>query len=217
MDLSLYAITDENLIGSMELERKVKEAIRGGATVIQYRAKKKSSRQMYLEAKKLREITKEYSVPLIVNDRLDIALSVGADGVHVGQNDLPVEEIRKIAGENFIVGLSTHNIDQVIEANEKDVDYIGFGPIFPTTTKENPEPVTGIGLLCKAVSISKVPAVAIGGIDENNVCDVVKCKPGGVAVVRAIFGKSDPYQAARKLKEKIKKCRRENESPVHSQ
>ncbi|ADY73162.1 Thiamine-phosphate pyrophosphorylase [Desulfurobacterium thermolithotrophum DSM 11699] len=205
IDFSLYVITDERFLNISNIAESVEKAILGGATIIQYRAKKKNTKEMYEEALVVREITKRYNIPFIVNDRLDLALAVKADGVHVGQEDLPVNAIKAIVGNDFIVGLSTHNLNQVKRANEEMLaDYIGFGPVFPTTTKENPDPVTGTDLLCKAVRISKIPVVATGGINEKNVDDVLKCKPAGVAVVRAAFEKGDPYKNVLKLKRKAK-------------
>ncbi len=204
LDLSLYVITDERFLNVFNIFEAVERAILGGATVVQYRAKKKTSREMYEEALLVREATKLHQIPFIVNDRLDLALAVGADGVHVGQTDLPVDAIRQIVGKEFIVGFSTHNLEQVREANkEKLADYIGFGPVFPTTTKENPDPVTGIENLCRAVEESEPPVVAIGGIFPDNVKEVCSCKPSGVAVVRAVFEAGDPYENARKLRELI--------------
>ena len=204
IDLSLYAITDERFLNVFNIFDAVERAILGGATVVQYRAKRKSAREMYEEALLVREATKLHNVPFIVNDRLDLALAVKADGVHVGQTDLPVSAIREIVGKDFIVGLSTHNINQVKLANEEGLaDYLGFGPVFPTTTKENPDPVTGVENLCRAVEISEIPIVAIGGINEKNISKVLKCKPSGVAVVRALFESGDPYENAKKLKLRI--------------
>ena len=204
LDLSLYVITDERFLNVFNIFEAVERAILGGATVVQYRAKKKNSREMYEEALLVREATKLHQVPFIVNDRLDLALAVGADGVHVGQEDLPVDAIRQVVGREFIVGLSTHNLDQVREANrEKLADYIGFGPVFPTTTKENPDPVTGVENLCRAVRESELPVVAIGGIFADNVKEVCSCKPAGVAVVRAVFESGDPYENAKNLRKSI--------------
>ncbi|MEO2068998.1 MAG: thiamine phosphate synthase [Desulfurobacteriaceae bacterium] len=204
INLFLYVITDERFLNLLNIAEAVEKAILGGATVVQYRAKKKTSKEMYEEANLVREITKKYNVPFIVNDRLDLALAVKADGVHVGQDDLPVRTIREIVGNEFIVGLSTHNLEQVKKANEENLaDYIGFGPIFPTTTKENPDPVTGTELLCKAVKISKIPVVAIGGINEENIDEVRRCNPRGIAVVRAAFEKGDPFENVRRLKQKL--------------
>ncbi len=202
INLTLYAITDERFHNKENIYESVERAILGGVTVVQYRAKKKTACEMYEEALLVREVTRKYHVPFIVNDRLDLALSVNADGVHVGQTDLPIHAIRRIVGTEFIVGLSTHNLEQVKRANEEGLaDYLGFGPVFPTTTKENPDPVTGIENLCEAVETSKIPIVAIGGINSSNIFEVLKCKPAGVAVVRAIFEKNVPDKNAKILKE----------------
>jgi thiamine-phosphate pyrophosphorylase len=203
IDLSLYVITDERFLNVFNIFESVERAILGGATVVQYRAKKKTAKEMYEEALIVREVTRRHHVPFIVNDRLDLALAIKADGVHVGQDDLPVDAVRTIAGKEFILGLSTHNLGQVRKANEEKLaDYIGFGPVFPTTTKENPDPVTGVEALCEAVRISELPVVAIGGINEKNIDEVLKCRPAGVAVVRAAFEKGDPYENVLRLKER---------------
>jgi thiamine-phosphate pyrophosphorylase len=205
----LYAITDERFLNPFNIFEAVEQAILGGASVVQYRAKKKTSREMYEEALLVREATKAHDALFIVNDRLDLALAVEADGVHLGQEDLPVEVVKGIAGEEFIVGLSTHNLEQLKEANEKKefIDYVGFGPVFPTTTKENPDPVVGVEQLCAAVRLSELPVVAIGGINASNLEEVCACKPQCVAVVRAIFEEGDPYENARRLSELLEKCR----------
>jgi len=197
----LYAITDERFLNVFNIYEAVERAILGGAKVIQYRAKKKTTREMLQEALLVREATKHHDALFIVNDRLDLALAVEADGVHLGQDDLPVEYAREIAGKDFIVGLSTHNLEQVEEANRKRefIDYIGFGPVFPTTTKENPDPVTGIENLCRATEVSQLPVVAIGGIFRENIREVARCGVSGIAVVRAVFEKGDPYENAREL------------------
>ena len=201
IDLTLYVITDERFLNLSNIAEAVERAILGGATVVQYRAKKKTTKEMFEEALIVRKVTERYGIPFIVNDRLDLALAVGADGVHVGQDDLPVESIRRIAPCSFIVGLSTHNLEQVKKANNEALaDYIGFGPVYPTTTKENPDPVTGVGALCEAVRISELPVVAIGGISKENLQDVCSCKPSGVAVVRAVFEKGDPYENTKNLR-----------------
>ncbi|WP_456397111.1 thiamine phosphate synthase [Desulfurobacterium sp.] len=202
MDLRLYAITDERFMDETNIADKVAAAIEGGVSVVQYRAKNKDSVVMYREALIVREITRKYGVPFIVNDRLDIALAVSADGVHVGQSDLPVSVIRRIAGKYFVVGLSTHDLFQVGNANKEEVDYIGFGPVFPTNTKKNPDPVVGVGSLREAVKKSVHPVVAIGGINSDNIDSVLMCKSAGIAVVRAVFD-GDPFLNARKLREKI--------------
>ena len=208
IDLTLYVITDERFLDLSNISKAVEKAILGGATVVQYRAKKKTAREMFREALQVKEVTERYGVTFIVNDRLDLALAVEADGVHVGQDDIPLEAVREIAPKDFIVGLSTHNLSQVKRANrEKLADYIGFGPVYPTTTKENPDPVTGVGALCEAVRESELPVVAIGGINLTNLEPVLKCRPAGIAIVRAAFEKGDPEKNVSLLRRKIENFR----------
>ena len=205
LDLSLYVITDENLI-KKDIGKAVEKAIKGGATVVQYRAKEKDSRTMYKEAQEIKKVCDKYNIPLIINDRVDIALAVNADGVHVGQEDLDVEVVRRIIGFDKIVGLSTKNLKQVKEANHLPVDYIGFGSIFPTETKKDAK-LSGIENLKKAIEISLVPVVAIGGINLSNVDEVLNAGCTNIAVVSAVFKGKDIEENARKLKSKIKKGR----------
>ena len=204
VDLSLYAITFEKNLNSLNIGKSVEKAILGGVTAVQYRAKYKTDREMYKEALIVREITKKYGVPFIVDNRLDIAMAVKADGVHVGQDDLPIKVIRSIAGYDFIIGFSTHNIEQVRLANDEGLaDYLGFGPIFNTTSKENAEPTTGIENLCRAISTTKIPIVAIGGIKSHNVREALKCKPAGIAISSGIF-LGNPYENSRMILKNIK-------------
>ncbi len=202
IDLSLYVITDENLLRS-NLIKAVEEAIKGGATVVQYRAKNKSSLQMYREAQQIKKVCNKYKVPLIINDRVDIAVAIDADGVHIGQEDLPVEVVRRIIGFDKILGLSTKNLKQVKEANFLPVDYIGFGSVFPTETKKDAK-VTGLEDLRKAVELSLVPVVAIGGITKENVDQVLKTGCNNIAVVSAVFKGKSIFKNAKELKNKIK-------------
>lgn len=198
---TLYIITDENLLKNNLIEA-VKEAIEGGADIVQYRAKKKETKEMYEEAQQLKKICDYYKKPLIINDRIDIALAVDADGVHVGQDDMPVEVARKLIGFNKILGLSTKTLEQVEEANKLPVDYIGFGSIFQTTTKEDVV-LAGVENLKKAVKLSLVPVVAIGGITEKNIEKVLESGCENVAVVSAIFKGENIKQNAKRLKEKL--------------
>ncbi|NPA58300.1 MAG: thiamine phosphate synthase [Aquificae bacterium] len=204
MDLSLYIITDENLTLEKGLVEKVRLALEGGATAVQYRAKNKTAKQMYREANALRKLCREKGVPFIVNDRVDLAVAVNSDGVHVGQEDLPVEAVRRIVGWERIVGLSTKNLSQVREANGLPVDYIGFGSVFPTGTKEDAT-VSGIEMLKEAVKLSIQPVVAIGGINLSNIDRVIETGCKNVAVVSAVFSAEDVLTATKKLKEKLKK------------
>ncbi len=206
IDLSLYVITDENLL-KKDIEQAVQQAIEGGATIIQYRAKKKDTKDMYLEAVKIKKICDRYSVPLIINDRIDIALAVDASGVHIGQEDMPVEVARRLLGFNKILGLSTKTLKQVKEANTLPVDYIGFGSIFPTETKEDAK-LAGLEALKKAIEISIQPVVAIGGINHQNIDKVLKTGCTNIAVVSAVFkDRKNINQNTRSLYEKIKKGR----------
>ena len=205
LDLRLYVITDENLLKDMDIALAVEEAIKGGATVIQYRAKKKNGREMFYEALKIKEKCERYNIPLIINDRVDIALAVGSDGVHVGQDDLPVEEVYRLTDGKMYIGLSTKNLNQVYEANRIDfVDYIGFGSIFPTSTKEDIT-LNGLEILEKVVKISNKPVVAIGGINHKNVKDVLKTGCKNIAVVSAVFKDKNIYENTLRLRELIEK------------
>ena len=198
----LYAITDEHLLKE-DFTKKVEKALKFGVDIIQYRAKKKDAKDMIEEAIALKKLCIKYNVPLIINDRIDIALAIDADGVHVGQEDIPVLYVRKLIGNNKILGLSTKNLNHVEEANKLPVDYIGFGSIFPTNTKENAK-VAGLEKLKKAVEISLQPVIAIGGINENNIDEVLKTGCSGVAVVSAIFAGENIEENTKNLKEKIK-------------
>ncbi len=211
VDYTLYLITDDGYLADREDWLKaIEDAIRGGVTVVQYRSKSgtKTTKEMYEELKKLRELTKKYNVPLIVNDRVDLALAVDADGVHIGQDDLPPEVVRKILGEDKIIGISTHSLEEVERANNLPVDYIAFGSIYRTPTKEKPV-VVGVEQLKEAKKIAKKPVVAIGGIMPYNVDEVIKAGADGVAVISAVLGFKDTYKAAESMRRAIEKIRRE--------
>ena len=199
----LYFITPEvdSLPALVEITEK---ALEGGVDVVQYRAKRKEIRIFYEEAKVVNSVCKKYGVPFIVNDRVDIALAVGADGVHVGDKDLHPLIVRRIVGKNFIIGFSTHSLSEVLSANGLVgiVDYLGFGPIFHTKTKEDARKPVGTEKLEKVLRISKLPVVAIGGINIYNVEEVIAKKPFGIAVSSGIY-LGDPYENAKKLKKLI--------------
>jgi thiamine-phosphate pyrophosphorylase len=203
LDLSLYVITDENLLKWKNIALAVEEAILGGATIIQYRAKSKTSKEMYEEAILIKKICDRYKIPFIVNDRVDIALAVNADGVHVGQDDLHPEVVRRIIGFEKILGYSTKNLEQVKIANRLPIDYIGFGSIFPTKTKSDIV-LNSLEILKEAIELSIQPVVAIGGINETNVDKVLEVGCKNIAVVSAIFKGNNIKENAKKLKEKIK-------------
>ena len=207
LKLSLYVITDEKLLEGKDIAKAVEEAILGGADIIQYRAKNKPSKQMYQEATQIKKICAKYNKPLIINDRVDIALAVDADGVHVGQDDLDVEVVRRLIGFDKVLGLSTKNIEQVEEANKLPVDYIGFGSIFPTGTKEDAQ-LAGLEELKQAIEISIQPVVAIGGINEDNLQSVLDTGCENVAVVSAVFKDENIKQNTKRLKEILSKKKR---------
>lgn len=187
--LGLYGITAENFSNGRSNYEVVTEMIKSGIKIIQYREKYKSLREKLEEAKKLSELCKENNVLFIVNDHVDIALMVDADGVHVGQEDMPVSEIRKILGANKIIGLSTHSVEDAQRALSQDVDYIGVGPIFPTTTKDRA--AVGIEYMEYVEKNIDLPYIAIGGIKESNLSQVIEKGAKRIALVSEIVGADD--------------------------
>ena len=200
VDYSLYLCTDRRLMTSSSIEECVEHAIQGGVTIVQLREKDCSSREFYELALRVKRVTKQYQVPLIVNDRVDIALAADADGVHVGQKDLPCQEVRRLVGEKKIVGVSAANRVAALQAAADGADYIGVGAVFATGTKQDavviaPEELAAIR---QAVSI---PMVAIGGIQKQTLPLLKGTGIDGVAVISAIVAQPDVEQAARELKE----------------
>lgn len=200
VDYTLYLCTDRSLMSTDTLEEAVEQAVKGGTTLVQLREKDCSSAEFYQTALNLKEITQRAEVPLIINDRVDIALAVDADGVHIGQSDLPAAVVRKMIGPDKIVGVSTATVEEAKRAQADGADYIGVGAMFDTSTKLNTRTVTMEQLadIRKAVSI---PAVVIGGVNENNAGQFNGTGIDGLAVVSAIIAKPDIEAAARKLKE----------------
>ncbi|MTI47525.1 MAG: thiamine phosphate synthase [Firmicutes bacterium] len=207
IDYSLYLVTDRKVLGNRDLCKSIKEAIQGGVSLVQLREKDLGTNEFYKLAKKIKKITDEHDVPLIINDRIDIALAVDADGVHVGPDDLPISVARNILGPNKIVGASTCNIEEALEAQKQGATYLGVGAIFPTATKSNTDDVSieDLASIKKAVNI---PIVGIGGINEKNASKVMTAKVEGIAVVSAILGKSDIKNAANQLYEIIRSSNR---------
>lgn len=199
MDLSLYVITDEKIgLGRSHIFL-AEEALKGGATVIQFRDKEKTGRELYKIGVKLREITKKYGALFIVNDRVDIALAVGADGVHLGMNDLPISVARKIAGNKFIIGASVSSPEEAILAEKEGADYISAQSIFETSSKEDVK-VIGIEGLKAIVKVSSLPVIAIGGINKYNAREVIKAGAKGIAVISAVVSQEDVKSATEELK-----------------
>ena len=205
--LLLYAVTDRSWTERLTLYQQVELALRGGVTLVQLREKDLSEAEIISEARELKELCHRYNVPLIINDDADIALKIGADGVHVGIEDAPVAEIRKKAGSDFIIGATAKTIEQAKAAEAAGADYLGVGAVFPSPTKQNAVRITAEQLkrICESVNI---PAVAIGGIGLQNMDGLKGGGMKGIAVVSAIFGAEDIKIAVEKLKEKAQElCR----------
>lgn len=207
MDWSLYVITDARLARGRSHEEVIEAAIAGGATIVQYREKEGPTRKLVDEARSLRELTRRHGVPFIVNDRLDVALAVDADGVHVGQDDLPASIARRLIGPEKILGVSATNLEEALRAEQDGADYLGVGPIFATPTKPDAAPpmgLEGLAEVCRRVSI---PVVAIGGINDQNAAAVIEAGADGVAVVSAVVAAPDVAAAARRLREVVEAAR----------
>jgi thiamine-phosphate pyrophosphorylase len=207
MDYSLYLVTDAALSRGRSQRHIVEAAIRGGVTLVQYRAKEASTRTMIEEAAELCGICRVAGVPFIVNDRVDVALAVHADGVHVGQDDMPAALARELLGAGKILGVSAGNLEEARRALADGADYIGASPIFSTPTKPDaPRPMGLEGLQSIAGSIP-IPVVAIGGINEGNAAAMLRCGAAGIAVVSAIVSAEDVEGAARSLRAALEQSR----------
>jgi thiamine-phosphate pyrophosphorylase len=199
-DLSLYLVTDRPLSKGRSIEWIVEEAVKGGVTMIQLREKDCNTREFVELAIRIKKKLLPLGIPLIINDRLDVALACNADGLHIGQNDMPYEVARRFLGYNKIIGLSVENIQQVHDANYLDVDYIGISPVFGTPTKTDTNVPFGLDGIREVITISKHPSVAIGGINITNAAEVMQSGANGIAVVSGICSAHDPFKAALELK-----------------
>lgn len=198
IDYSIYLVTDEACLHGRPLLKCVEEALAAGVTLVQYRAKAADGGVLYAEACRLKELCDKYNVPLIINDRLDIALAVGAAGVHLGQDDLPCAVARRLLGEDFIIGVSAHNPAEAVQAVSEGADYLGCGAVFGTATKHD---VAKLGLenlraIRKAVA---VPMVGIGGITADNYAEVLATGADGAAIVSGILAQDDIGAVVKKL------------------
>lgn len=199
----MYFITDSTNYSEEEFLYRVEQALMGGITLLQLREKDKSTREYMDLAEKVHTLTKKYNVPLIIDDRVDVALAIDAEGVHVGQSDMPVSIARKLMGDDKIVGATTKTVEQAVEAYAQGADYLGVGAIYPTTTKVKTvlTSTETLGNICSAVPI---PVNAIGGLNKDNI-DVLKGIPiAGICVVSAIMKADDPKQAAVELQARAK-------------
>lgn len=200
--LLLYAVTDRAWVGKQTLLEQIEDALKGGATIIQLREKNLDEDRFVREAIQVRELCHRYNVPLIINDNVDVALKSGADGVHVGIEDTPVEEIRKRVSDDFIIGATCKTVKQAKIAEAAGADYMGVGAVFPSPTKTNAIRITNEQLRNIVFSVS-IPAVAIGGIGYDNVCEIKGSSVSGVAVVSAIFGAENIENATALLKKRV--------------
>lgn len=199
-DYTLYLVTDRQLMSCDSLTEAVEQAILGGCTMIQLREKELSSLEFYNQAVAVKQVTDKYHIPLIINDRIDIAMAVQATGVHIGQHDLPAAAVRKVIGENMLLGVSASSIAEAIQAQQDGADYLGVGAMFPTGTKTDADSVSMEELqkICAAVSL---PIVVIGGINKGNAWRFKPMGIDGLAVVSAIIAQSDIKAAAAELKD----------------
>lgn len=209
IDYGLYLVTDRSLSLGRPIEDVISAAIRGGVTIVQLREKDCSTREYIKLAKRVKSILKPFNIPLIINDRVDVALVAGADGVHVGQSDIPYKDARRLLGPDAIVGLSVETLEQALEAEELDADYLGVSAIFATPTKTNISNIWGIEGLRKLRSHSRHILVGIGGINTTNAESVMKAGADGLAVVSAICSAPDPEEISRQLRSIVDKVRKE--------
>jgi len=202
-DLSLYLVTDSALCGTRQLEEVVEAAVRGGCTVVQLREKDLPTGAFVSRARKIKEVLAPYHVPLIINDRVDVALAAQADGVHLGQSDMSPMDARRLLGDRAIIGLSIEHIDEVAVANTLPVDYVAVSPVFATPTKKDTCPPLGLSGSRAVVDRSLHPVIGIGGINRQTVAVAMQTGLRGVAVVSDIMAAVNPEQSARELKSSI--------------
>lgn len=204
-ELLLYGVTDRHWLNGRRLYDDVKESLDGGVTFIQLREKTLDEETFLLEAKEIKSLCEAYHVPFVINDNVGIAKKINADGVHVGQDDMNVEDVRRILGEEKIIGVSASSVEEALCAEKGGADYLGVGAVFPTSSKDDASDVSFEILkeICEAVSI---PVIAIGGISKENVHKLSGTGIVGIAVISAIFGKEDIKQAAIDLKKETRKA-----------
>lgn len=208
IDYSLYLVTDRTLARGRTTLDVVRAAVRGGVTCVQLREKRCSTREFFQEAEAVKQFLESADIPLIINDRLDVALAVGADGVHLGQKDMPLTSARAIAGDHLIIGISVESTADAVEAEKNGADYLGVSPIYDTPTKTDTAPALGLGGLSEIRQAVSLPLVGIGGLDENSVGAVIQNGADGVAVVSAIVAADDPEAASRRLYHAIQRSRK---------
>lgn len=202
-DSSLYFITDSTGFTEEEFLRRTEAALKGGVTLLQLREKEKTTREYLDMAEKVHCLTQKYNIPLIIDDRIDVAMGVGSEGVHLGQSDMPIDIAREILGKDMIIGATAKTVEQAKEAYSQGADYLGVGAIYPTTTKVKTvlTPTETLGKICEAVP---VPVNAIGGLNKGNINVLKGLNISGICVVSAIMKAENPQIAAFELKEAVK-------------
>ncbi|GAU09208.1 thiamine phosphate synthase [Desulfoplanes formicivorans] len=208
VDYRVYLVTDRPLCLGRDLLDIVRQAVHAGVGLVQLREKQASTRAFVELGRSVRAITSKASIPLLINDRIDVALAVGADGVHIGQSDMPFADARKILGPDKIVGLSIDTWEQLLQANQLDLDYLGIGPVFPTTTKTDTSGEWGIAGITRARAASVHTLVGIGGITKDNAGQVIGAGAHGIAVVSAICSAPSPARAVKDLRTAVEQGRR---------
>lgn len=202
--LLVYAVTDRHWTGKKNLLQQTEEALEGGTTFVQIREKELNEEDFEAEAKELQHLCKKYNVPFVVNDNVELAIRINADGVHVGQSDMNAQDVRSLIGSEKILGVSAQTVEEAILAEKQGADYLGVGAVFPTGSKDDAieVPHSTLKEICKAVSI---PVVAIGGISKNNVHQLKDSGICGIAVISAIYGQEDTKAATKALKDEVQK------------
>lgn len=203
MNYELYIITDQRISHGRSHLEVAEAAIAGGATIIQFRDKEMKDAETIEVCRKIHKLTNGKRIPFIINDRVEVAKAVDAEGVHLGQEDAPLSFARKVLGKDKIIGISVETVEEALKAAEEGADYLGVGPIYPTATKPDAGSALGIFRLKEIKDSVNIPVVAIGGINEDNLDEVLKAGADGVAVISAVVSSPDITEACRKLKNKI--------------
>ncbi|MGL5175553.1 MAG: thiamine phosphate synthase [Cetobacterium sp.] len=204
LPIGIYAITDSECANNKNFLTYCEELLQGGAKIIQYREKSRDMKKLFKEAKELRELTQKYNAIFIVNDHLDIALLVDADGIHIGQDDLPISEVRKVLGKNKIIGISTHNLQEAEDAVKNGADYIGVGPIFHTDTKKDAGNPLTLKFLEEVEANITLPYTVIGGIKEHNLEEVLSRGAKSVCLISELICNKNTFEITKRINEKIK-------------
>ncbi|MDR2079276.1 MAG: thiamine phosphate synthase [Treponema sp.] len=210
-DLLLYLCIDRVLALGRPIATAVEEAVAGGVTMVQLREKEASSREFYETALALRALTRRLHVPLVINDRLDIALAVCADGLHIGQSDLPLSAVRQLAGRDMLIGVSASTVEEALDAERNGADYLGVGAVYPTGSKADAGAAIGLERLSEICAVVTIPVVGIGGVNGDNAGAVIKAGAAGIAVISGILSQPDIKEAARELRTIIHNVRRGEE------